>query len=254
MALVAAGLAGAALLAGCSKLGGDKTASAKMPEFYMYAGKEYCLAEISNSEPDAVKRRDTTFDLLTRLFIMSRNGTERFNVVGVDYIDFKTLTLVVYSPCKDDATVKAVIDETGAVNKVFTGKQGGDAFLVSEAKVVEDYPGAIQRFAHFNPDVSPEVCLLHYTMPGAGQNAGRIANAVVRIASEFHFPIADFTSNGDGLFFLLARNCDQKDKVAEGIGAALKRRGIDVNSLIVRDPDAHFAEYQSLQPAAPDKK
>src|ERR1043166_1245443 len=85
-------------LAGCNQ---KSASNPTMPEFYVYEDKPVCLAQTPNADANVANRRAETFNLLTSLYTLTRGWSERFNIVGVDYIDFKSFTMVVFAPCTD---------------------------------------------------------------------------------------------------------------------------------------------------------
>lgn len=234
-------------LAACQK---KETSTAHMPEFYVFKTQPYCLAEATTSEGDLANRKKEMVALVSTLLRNSQGWAERYNVVGVDYIDFKKLTLVIKGACDNKQAVDLAIGDVQSANKKFAVKVGGDAALVGDAAVVEKEPSVVKRFAVLNPDEKIEDCLMHFRLPRAGEDRqGRVPGIMGSIASQLHFPLADIvvSRSGDSIYMLLARNCGpQRDTVTANISEILKTQGFTDREFIA-DKDPGLAEYLELR-------
>ncbi len=232
-----------AALSGCD----NKSSSAQMPEFYVYKTQPICLAEVTSSEQNPTVRKGDTLAFLTALYRASQ-GWSDYTVVGVDYVDFKKMTLVIKGACTDQAAVDKVLADAKAANGKYSATMGGDAALVGDADAVMSTPSPSARFAALNPDAKLETCLLHFKLPRAVEDVqDKIPHAITATAVEFRFPVGDVTSVGDDLYMLLARDCGKKAAVAENIAEALHLHGMTDKEVVLADT-ADVEGYLKIRP------
>lgn len=237
-------LLAAAALSGCD----DPSATAQMPEFYVYKSQPYCLAELRSNEPNAEVRKGDTFQLLTTLYRNSQAWSDRYNIVGVDYVGFSQMTLVIKGDCSDSDAVNRAIADVAEASAKYMVKMGGNAALVGDADSLADGASPSSRFLKLNPGAKIENCLLHFTLPRTMEDVDqKIPRAVGVTADQFHFPIADLTYEGNDLFMLLARDCGERDVIAKNIAEALGMHGMTEQE-IVRAKDTAVGDYLKIRP------
>ena len=241
-----------AALAACSKKPG---ATAHLPEMYFTKDQTYCLAEATTSEPDALVRRTDMKGVLTSLYRASQGWRERYTVVGVDYVDFKKLTFIIQGACGDKKAVDTAKADLAAASKKFTLTIGGDKALVGDAELLNKTPSIMVRFAALNPDEKAEDCLLHWKLPRNGEDVqGKIPSAIDSAANVYHFPLADRAMSGDNYYMLLARNCADKDKMADNFAVFLQQQGLTEREVVRVKDDSGIADYISVRGTAEQPK
>lgn len=220
-----------------------------MPEFYA-TSNAYCVIQFDSTERDLKARKEHLFELLPVLFSYTDKWTTKFAVIGVDYVEFRSFSTTLLNPCSDSRSIAQAVREVHSITSTYTDKVVQGKGEISSVEVLKRLPSPVRRFMYYNPGTNIIDCLISLrVVPSqlASENS-RVHDRIVGAWLKYRLPFADVTQINNEVFVLLARDCNDKQEIYDGLRYVLNKDGYNLKQDTRQTSTIVLSDYLAVQP------
>jgi hypothetical protein len=214
---------------------------AVIPEFVITRpANDYCEFVVTIPPTQLGSPQNRLFDFMEAASRHTDGWRRGFAIVGVDHVTGTLFHLLSFRNCsRSQSAIDFVTqffelwqqrhcDKRCNLTKPRVTVQEGLVFAISSENYT--YKSQIDEFLHFHEKDSLQRCTIEIALARqVAQNFAhsRLFGALVELETQYRFPIMDISQIDGKLYFLLSRQCPQKEALYSEMLRNLSRQGVD---------------------------
>jgi hypothetical protein len=212
-----------------------------IPELY-YPGDSgaYCVARIDLAGSEQDRRKDVVLNFIERAYEATEHWTKDYALSAIDFADFRFLHVVAFSACDSSRSLLRELsaqlescDKAKELRCEFDKPElhvGLDIPLVLRRGAVEDrVPISIFEGYRSQDDLRKCTIRLPFKPPLDVQRFVGVVHGLNSLRLKYRMSILDIALLDRDVYFLLARQCDEKRRLFEIMRELLARQGLHIS-------------------------